>query len=173
MRGARLLKRQLTTWTSEVRDFVRHEKRQIPNPNTQRNPKLQCPNSRADFFGAWGLELLWSLELGAWSLKSVHASARAPSIVDLGGDLRVLGGGAVNRPAGSIFISDLARRTKRSGLARARRPQNAHAFGIHFSRDRREHVAIAALHTGRASQQSRVSTDEGAAVSVVARSLGV
>src|ERR1051326_7855016 len=118
MRGARFLKRQLTTWTSEVCNFIRHEKHQIPNPNTQRNPKLQCPNSRADFFGAWGLELLWSLELGAWSLKSVHASARAPSIVDLGGDLRVLGGGAFGRAPVAIFVSDLARRTKRSGLAR-------------------------------------------------------
>jgi hypothetical protein len=42
-------------------------KLQAPTSNIQRNTKLQTPIGVRGDFGAWDLEVLWSLELGAWN----------------------------------------------------------------------------------------------------------
>jgi hypothetical protein len=45
------------------------KKLQAPSSKLQKNPKLQAPKDAGMRFGAWDLELLWSLELGAWSFS--------------------------------------------------------------------------------------------------------
>ena len=59
-----------------------------------------------------------------------------------------------------------------SGPDAAGRSKDRNASGFRFSRDRPEHFGIAATDPGGISQQSRVSIDDRAAISVVARSLG-
>src|SRR5687768_17040450 len=47
-------------------------KLQAPSSKLQINPKLQAPTkSRQPLFGAWNLELIWSLELGTWSFLAL------------------------------------------------------------------------------------------------------
>jgi hypothetical protein len=42
-------------------------KLQAPTSNIQRSPKPQTPIGARGNFGAWDLDVLWSLELGAWN----------------------------------------------------------------------------------------------------------
>jgi len=43
-------------------------KLQEPTSNIQRNSNNQAPNNECGGFGVSNLEVLWSLELGAWNL---------------------------------------------------------------------------------------------------------
>ncbi len=46
-------------------------KSQIPTSKLQRRSKFQAPNETfPGGIGGWNLELVWDLELGAWSLQT-------------------------------------------------------------------------------------------------------
>jgi hypothetical protein len=62
---------------AESTEPYEEKKLQAPSSKHQRNSKHQAPNEAARSpFGAWHLELLWSLELGAWSFERAFGIAR-------------------------------------------------------------------------------------------------
>src|SRR5208282_6117245 len=92
------------------------QKFQAPGSNLQRNTRLQSSmHMRAASFGAWGLKILWCLELGIWSFASRAAKKQSQTVH--------------HHDDGAAFVADHANRQRNSSQHCKRHQDNHRAEG--------------------------------------------
>jgi hypothetical protein len=57
---------------NEETKLARRMKFQAPSSKLQRSTKLQISDNHRAVCGAWCLEFLWSLDVGAWSFNALY-----------------------------------------------------------------------------------------------------